>query len=104
MARRVGFGDEKKSVAEAHLDKFRARSREKAQAQKPAPRTKRQWIPITFLMFWLAGWTAGMALAFLTVLEDGEFFLWIWLFFAAIGWLSAAVALIKLLKGTPIDD
>ncbi len=104
MARRVGFGSKKESVAEAHLDTFRERSRAQALGRRPAPKVQRQWIPIIFLIFWLSGWSAGMAFALLTALKGGEVFLWVWLFFAAFGWAAAAISLIKLLKGTPIDD
>lgn len=110
MVRKVGFGNKEQSVADAYLDKFRARNRKKREAteikpKKPRGKVKRQWFAIAFLLFWLTCWSGAMmfAIAF-AISPEGDAFLWIWVFFAAIGWLFAAFSLLALIKGTPVDD
>ena len=94
----------KKSVADAYLDKFRAKAR--AQRQPPPPagtgKVKRDWVLILFLVFWLLGWSMGMLVATAFVLDGaGGWFMIAWLFVALIGWLFAWRQLYLELRGKP---
>ncbi len=92
----------RKSVADAYLDKFRARARAHRQPLPPAGtgKVKRDWVSILFLVFWLLVWSMGMLVAAVFVLEGPRsWFLVIWLFFALIGWLFAWRQLYLELRG-----
>ena len=109
MARKVGFSEpdrEKKSTADSYLDEFRARSRAQSAHEASQKRVvrKRQWVPIIFLMVWLAGWSGGILLAFSAIANgasDGG--LWVWILVACLAWVGAVLALIWLLKGDLVE-
>ena len=109
MARRVGFGDKPergKSTADAYLDEFRAKGRQKRAAKTAthAARPKRHWFVIVFLGIWLALWTFGIVMAGILVLSgEKDSFLLIWLLFASIGWIAVVLVLRRLIRGKPKD-
>ena len=109
MVRKIGFGDgdgPKKSVAEAYLDKFRARSRAQARKNTPppsapsAPPAKRRGTTILFMMFWLVLWTLGILFVAATLFTGRPNWFSIgWLVLAIFGWFSVMSALIAHLRG-----
>jgi len=94
MVRKIGFGNKngstKKSVADAYLDKFRARSRAKTaqkeklpQGPRPEPEKILSWFSILFLTFALFLWTLGIIYgAYVALSGQGGAFLIVWLIFA----------------------
>lgn len=110
MVRKVGFdtGKTRKGVADRVLDEHRARARAKrdaeaAAAQKAtdarAARPRRKWGTIFFLSLWLAGWSVGVLFVGLLILAgEADTFLYVWEFFALIGWVVVVLILVKLIR------
>ncbi len=108
MARKVGFDrpdtEPKKSIADSYLDEFRKKHNHdlspNTQPMPKAPKRKREWVSIIFMMVWISGWSIGILFA-LGVLMSGtaDAFLLIWLAFAILGWFVAVFVLTALLRG-----
>ena len=127
MVRRVGFGDDspppkkdtpKSRSAANPRPTLASLSRAKRDRNTPAapgaktPLLARLFIG-GFLLVWLTGWSAGIVFALGAFL--GEFvdfgpgdifvkgFLFVWISFALIGWWFAARALLRVLRGQPLQ-
>ena len=67
-----------------------------------------RWAVIGFLALWLVGWTSGIVFAFIAlfgIAADNvplSSFLFIWLIFAAFGWVFVVRAILRLLRGQPL--
>ena len=91
MARRVGFGGELPPDA--------------PDAPPIAPLWTR--LPaILFLIAWLMGWSAGIVLAVLSIVNGttADAFLLFWVAGASLGWVLAVRALIGLLRGKSMSQ
>lgn len=128
MARRVGFGDDsppkKKATPRSKpLSKPRPTlaSLARLRRERKSPGVEAPKTPLLgrlfvggFLLIWLTGWSAGIIFAIGAFLgEFGEFrgggdlfargFLFVWISFALIGWWFAARALLRIIRGEPIQ-
>ena len=114
MARRIGSDGARDkripSIADQHLDSFRAKARAKKKAKAAAKaatsakiRDLTFRIPrIIFLLVWLLGWSAGVLfVAVMMFTGKGNLFLVVWEIFAVFGWYAGFRALINTIKGKP---
>ncbi|GEM_PF-6943671 len=116
MVRKIGFGkdgeNKEPSVAERHVEKFRARARQKSVRESRGKRAKPPLaarIPIIiFLVVWLVFWTAGIIGVAVAIAkgDGGDIgFLVIWEALAFLGWVAVVYVLIRTIRGrTPRND
>ncbi|MDH3665503.1 MAG: hypothetical protein OEN23_01080 [Paracoccaceae bacterium] len=112
MVRRVGFNDDQAGdpappQAEPAPDLPDHARRRGLRFAVPVPKAyyagQRRpiiWVVISFLGFWLVGWTAGIAFAVSTLFEQSHppLFLFLWLTFAVLGWLFGVWILLILVR------
>jgi len=112
MIRKIGFGNTERRrglktvVQPASEVDGKVGAHATAQDRPRSASKPRSWMIIVILLVWLVVWTAALLIvAGLMISGGGEGFLvlLIWEVFGGIAWLLAVRALIRLLRGEPLQ-